>query len=155
MQTNALNYNQSNGVAIRSTGSTAATISIGDQNVTLSYLQVKNSDGSSNDLGITTASGATSGVLVDSCIIVATGTAAFIAGSTAVTFKNCVLSLTGAGSALVAALNSRSGATTTLYGCTVASPSDATTKRPTCSRGRQPPSPPRTAPFSRTTRARR
>src|SRR5437660_1117226 len=71
VQSNALAYNQANGVAITSSvGYAVGTFNIADANVTISNLQIKNT--ASNGLaGYSEGSGVTA-LTVDNCILVAT-----------------------------------------------------------------------------------
>ncbi len=90
---NALRYNASNGVAIKTAAPYAATITITDAYTVLSNLQIKNTAGNTNTAGVTCT---TTNVTVDSCIVQGAGTGGnswTLRFSTAAgaTVKNCLL----------------------------------------------------------------
>lgn len=68
VQTNALRYNQSNGVGIRKTSAYGIVISVSESYVTLQYLQIAHTGGGNSDNAYSCTSAGLSGVLVDSCI---------------------------------------------------------------------------------------
>lgn len=65
VQSNALRYNQANGVGIRKTTNYSAAISVAESWVTLSYLQIAHSG---DNMAYDCATASLSGVLVDSCL---------------------------------------------------------------------------------------
>lgn len=68
VQTNALRYNQANGVGIRKTSAYNPAVSVAESYVTLSKLQIAHTGGGGGDSAYVCGTGLLSGVLVDSCI---------------------------------------------------------------------------------------
>jgi len=68
VQTNALRYNQSNGVGIRKTSAYSLVITVAESYVTLSKLQIAHTGGGNSDAVYDCNTASLSGVLVDSCI---------------------------------------------------------------------------------------
>jgi len=69
VQTNALRYNQSNGVGIRKTNAYNPVITVEESYVTLSKLQIAHTGGGNNDKAYSCVTGSLSGNLIDSSII--------------------------------------------------------------------------------------
>lgn len=119
--TNALRYNQSNGVGIRSTGSTSICITVAANNVTLDGLQISGGD---QGLAISGAS-----TVVQNCIIEAlagySGPATVtVSGSGTVLLRNSLVVMRLAG--FVGIRNTATNVTSTLANVTIVKPSDLT-----------------------------
>lgn len=126
VQTNALRYNSANGVAIRSTVTYAATISVTDTNVFIENLQVANSG---THGAVLWAQGVT--IRIDNCILAVTNTANsagyMFKGSAGMTVTNSLLYSVGSPAYLVGGSVDSGVGGPSMYFCTIVSPSDAAT----------------------------
>lgn len=117
VQTNASNYNASNGVGIRCSGAYNAAISAPDLNVVYSGLQIKAGVSASCIVG----SGSTNIATIINCILTS-GTG--VVSTLDLKATNTLFLLTGSGRSAVVSVSSASA----FYFCTIAASSDVVTK---------------------------
>jgi len=123
VQTNALRYNVSNGVAGRATGNYSHTIVVADSHVTVSGLQLSATDTANYGQAIA-ANGAVNDIQASNCILEGSGPAFAVymydgAALGISTIKNCLIIAHNA-----AAGGLRLGNTSNAYFCTIISPSN-------------------------------
>lgn len=125
--TNALRYNQSNGVGIRTTTSYIDLISVAEDNVRFEGLQIQNAGTNGSGNYAWTKSGTRDGLQVRNCIIERSGAGhgvlieganSFVVNSTCVMYTN--------GSTIGNGITSQNSAAAVIA-CTVLRPTDATT----------------------------
>jgi hypothetical protein len=126
VQTNALRYNQANGVGIRTTGNYATDTPIicSDSNVFFSNLQVKAS-GNAYGINLDAASGIV--VTVDNCIFTASNRAACVMTGSGSKLRNSLVYTTGnPGTAPLECSTINGVNNPSVYFCTIVSASDGT-----------------------------